>query len=277
MTAPLPLHVETRGRTDAGAAAFVLLHGYGASSFSWRAWTPALERRGRVLLVDLKGFGRAPQPEDGRYAPTDQAELVHRLVVREELGDVTLIGHSLGGGVALLAALRLLDEGAGRLRRLVVVAGAAYAQRMPPFVTLAHHPRLSRLLLRAVGARMVALTVLRTCVYDAASVTHEQVEGYAAPLRRQRTAGVLIDTALQLVPPGLDALTARYGEIDVPALVLWGRHDRVVPLAHARRLAMALPRAQLVVLDRCGHLPAEERPGASLAALEDFLDASGPG
>jgi pimeloyl-ACP methyl ester carboxylesterase len=277
MTIELPLHVEARGRADADAETFVPLHGYGASSFSWRTWVPALERRGRVLLVDLKGFGSAPQPNDGRYAPTDQAELVHRLLVERDARDVTLLGHSLGGGVALLTALRILDEGTDRLRRLVIVAGAAYRQRLPPFVSLAHHRRFSRALLRILGARFVARAVLRTCVYDATSVTHEQVEGYAAPLRRRDAARVLIDTALQIVPGELDALTARYGEIDVPALLLWGRQDPVVPLWTARRLADALPRSRLVLLDRCGHLPAEELPSASLRVLEAFLEETAAG
>ena len=272
MSAALPLHVEARGSLGPAPETFVLVHGYAASSFSWRTWAPALERRGRVLLVDLKGFGAAPRPDDGRYAPTDQAELLHRLLVERDARDVTLLGHSLGGGIALLAALHLHDEGAGRLRRLVIVAGAAYMQTLPPFVLLAHRPRLSRMLLRILGARFVARAVLRSCVYDATGVTREQVEGYAAPLRRRGTARVLIDTALQIVPEDLDALTARYREIDVPALVLQGRQDRVVPLENARRLAEALPRGRLVVLDRCGHLPAEEHPAESLSALEAFLD-----
>lgn len=277
MSTELPLHVEVRGRADhADAETFVLLHGYGASSFSWRAWVPALQRRGRVLLVDLKGFGRAPRPDDGRYGPKDQARLVHALLTERDLRGVTLCGHSFGGGVALLTALRLVDEREGRLRRLVVVAGAAYRQRLPPFVGLSRHPRLFRGLLRLLGPRAVAALVLRTCVYEATSVTHDQVEGYAAPLRRPEAYRGLIDTARQIVPPDLDALTSRYPEIDVPALLLWGSRDPVVPLANARRLAAALPRARLVVLDRCGHLPAEELPADSLRALESFLAATPP-
>ncbi len=175
--------------------------------------------------------------------------------------DVTLLGHSLGGGIALLTALRLLDDGGDRLRRLVIVAGAAYRQPLPPFVSLAHHPRFSRALLRILGATFVARAVLRTCVYDAASVTREQVDGYAAPLRRRGSGRVLIDTALQIVPGEMDALTARYGEIDVPTLLLWGRQDRVVPLANgAADWPSALPRARLVVLERCGHFPPRSCP-----------------
>jgi len=272
MTDDLPLHVDTLGRPPGEGETFVLLHGYGASSFSWRTWTPTLATRGHVVLVDLKGFGRAPRPDDDRYGPSDQAELVHRLVVERDLRDVTLVGHSLGGGVALIAALRLLDGDPARLRSLVIVAGAAYLQRMPPFVALARRPRLSGTLLRLLGPRFVAREVLRSCVYDVTTVTREQVEGYAAPLRTPHAARGLIRTALHIVPTDLEALAARYREIAVPTLLLWGRYDRVVPLAIGRRLVRAMPNADLVVLEACGHVPAEERPRASIRVLEEFLD-----
>lgn len=276
MPGDLPLHVETRGRAPGDGDTFVLLHGYGASSFSWRTWVPSLAARGHVVLVDLKGFGRAPRPDDDRYGPADQAALVHRLVLDRDLRDVTLVGHSLGGGVALITALRLLEEHPLRLRRLVIVAGAAYLQRMPPFVALARRPRLSRALLRLLGARFVAREVLRSCVYDVTTVTREQVEGYAEPLRAPHAARGLLRTALRIVPSDLEALTARYREITVPTLLLWGRWDRVVPLSVGRRLARTLPDGRLVVLEACGHVPAEERPEASLQILEAFLDGRLP-
>ncbi len=269
----LPLNVTTLGLDPRpGVEVFVLLHGYGASSFSWRRWVPHLTGRGHVVLIDLKGFGGAPRPDDGRYAPSDQAELVHRLLEQRRLTAVTLIGHSMGGGIALLTALRLIDESTGRLRRLVVVAGAAYRQRMPPFMLLARFRRQSSAALRALGPKIVAGQVLRSIVYDAGTVTAAQIEGYAAHLRSPEAHRVLIDTALQLLPPDLEAITARYREIDVPTLLIWGSHDRVVPLAVARRLARDIPRTRLRIIRRCGHLPAEEWPESTAAELLAFVD-----
>ena len=143
---------------------------------------------------------------------------------------------------------------------------------MPPFVALASRPGLSGTLLRLLGPRFVVREALRSCVYDVTTVTREQVEGYAAPLRTPHAARGLIRTALHIVPTDPEALATRYREIAVPTLLLWGRYDRVVPLAVGRRLVRAMPNAELVVLDACGHVPAEERPGASIRALEEFLD-----
>jgi pimeloyl-ACP methyl ester carboxylesterase len=227
-----------------------------------------------VLSVDLKGFGRAPKPQDGRYAPADQARLLLELIRERDLSRITLVGHSLGGGVALYVALGLRDAcEARRLDRLVLVAGAAYWQPLPLFVALARHPRLSRLALRALGPERVIALALRAIVFDPGDITTEQIRGYAAPLYDPAALVGLFDSARQIVPPDLDRLTARYAEIDVPTLLLWGRQDPAVPLWVGRRLAGVLPRSTLCVLERCGHMPAEERPEESLAALRAFLDA----
>lgn len=277
MAFDLPLHAEAHGR-DPGpdTDTFVMIHGFGASSFSWRTWMPALTRRGHVVLIDMKGFGAAPKPDDDRYGPMDQAELIHRLILQRDLRNITLVGHSLGGGVAVLCALRLLDEGSGRLKRLVVVAGSVYAQRLPLFVALARRRRLSTGVMRLLGARLVVRHMLRTMVHDKSAITEGQIEGYAEPLHTPEARRALVQAALQILPPDLPAIATRYPEINVPALLLWGSSDHVVPVRVGRRLAEALPDARLVVLDACGHLPAEELPTESLAALEDFLDERPP-
>lgn len=273
--ADLPLHVQECG-TPPGPSVdtFLLVHGYAGSSFTWRHWAPRLAERGHVVLVDLKGFGQAPKPQDAEYGPKDQAALLLRLIEQRDLTRLTLIGHSLGGGVALVAALNLRRSPARRLDRLVLVAAAAYDQRMPPFVRLADHPRLSSVLMGALSTRLIVRSVLRTIVYDASQVDDEQVRGYAAPLRSPGAVRALIESARRLRPRDLDGLVASYPQIDLPTLVLWGRQDPVVPLAVGQRLARELPNARLQVLEGCGHLPAEEQPEASFAALEAFLGGS---
>jgi pimeloyl-ACP methyl ester carboxylesterase len=269
----LPLHVEASGlEPGPGVDTFVLIHGYGACAHSWRHWAPRLAERGHVLALDLKGAGRAPKPDDSRYGPEDQAELVVRLIETRDLQRVTLVGHSLGGGVTLLAALELASRSPRLLHRMVIVAGAAYDQRMPPFVKLADYPRASALAFRAFGAPRVIRAVLGQIVHDPSRIDDDQVRGYATPLATREAVRCLIQTARQIRPASLDAIVARYPTLDVPTLLLWGRGDAVVPLSVGERLAEDLPRARLVVLERCGHLPAEELPEESWTALERFLD-----
>ncbi len=231
-----------------------------------------MAERGHVVSVDLKGFGASPKPDDGAYSPADQAELLVRLILLRDLHRVTLVGHSLGGGICLMASLRLLGSHPDRLWRLVVVSGASYAQPLPPFVWFANHRRLGLGLMRMLGARFVVRWVLKRIVFDPSGISHAQVRGYAESLTHRDTRRALVDTALQILPPDLDSLTARYGDIRIPVLLMWGRQDRVVPLHFGVRLADDLPDAELVILDGCGHLPAEELPEQSLKRLESFLD-----
>ena len=268
----LPVHVEVLGPPPGPhLETFVLIHGYGASGFTWRHWSPRLAELGHVVQVDLKGFGRAPRPDDSRYAPRDQAELVRSLIEERDLSNITLLGHSLGGAVALLVALGLGERVPARLRRLVLVAGAAYAQRLPPFVRMAAWPRLSGFFFDVVSPRRVVEGALRTVVYDSGSVTEDQVRGYVEPLRSPGAVRALISAARQIVPPDLPSVVQQYPRISVPTLLLWGRNDPVVPLSVGRRLARALPRARLHVLERCGHLAQEEHPTESYAIVERFL------
>ena len=129
----------------------------------------------------------------------------------------------------------------------------------------------------ALGPRRVVAMVLRTVVFDKDAVTRTQVEGYADPLRKQRARQSLLWAAAQIVPDDLDEITAHFPSLDVPVLLLWGRHDRVVPLWVGERLEQELPRATLEILEACGHAPPEELPGETLKKVVEFLDRTDSG
>lgn len=263
----LPLHVEEHG---SGEHPLVLLHGFAGSSFTWRYWTPELASSHRVILVDLKGHGSAPAPADGRYSPADQADLVHRLILHEDLTGVTLVGHSMGGAVALLVALRMLDAEDQRLERLALIAGAGLPQPLPTFIRVARG-LFGRVFLRWYPKRRLVRRILRAIVHDPSMVSESQVHGYAEPLARPDHQRAVLETASQLVPEDPDAYTARFSEIEVPTLLLWGESDRAVPPWVGERLAELLPNATFEVLEDCGHLPPEERWAESLESFRRFL------
>lgn len=273
MSAERFLHVRrAEGRGAVGADPFVLVHGLGGSSFSWRFWAPELADRGPVWMIDLKGFGKAPKPDDGRYEVTHLVDLLVGFLQERDLTRVTLVGHSLGGGLSLLATQRLADLGESRLRRLVLVSSVAYSQRTPPLVRLSEHRRWAEWAAKILGPELIVRALLRSMVYDPSSVREDQVQAYAEPLRTPEGRRAAMDVGRHLDPTLLETLSRRFSEIELPALLLWGRHDHVVPLHVGTRLAAALPNAELVILERCGHLPPEERPEAGLAAVRRFLD-----
>ena len=265
----LPIHVETHGSSG---RPILLLHGFAGSSFTWRYWAPRLAQSHMVVLVDLKGHGSAPAPGDGRYSPVDHADLVYRQILRQDLTGLTLVGHSMGGAIALLVALRLIDAGEERLDRLALVAGAGFPQPLPPFIRLARG-LFGRLLMRSYPKRRMIRRILRSIVHDPDSVTESQVLGYADPLRQAACQLAILETAAQLVPDDPEVHTSRYPEIDLPTLLLWGDHDHVVPLWVGERFAKTLPNATLHVLEDCGHLPPEERWEKSLEVFRGFIES----
>lgn len=270
----LPLHVEERG---SGGRPLVLLHGFAASGFTWRNWIPELTARRRVLVLDLKGHGSAPAPRDGAYGPRDHAEVVLRLIRERDLRGATLVGHSMGGGIALLVALALLEDDRDRLHGLVLIEPGALPQEVPPFIRLARLRTVGPALLRVVPPRLLVRRVLRTVVRDRSTITPGQIEGYASPLRSPDVRHGILETARRILPDDVDEIVRRYHRIRVPALLLWGRDDPVIPLALGRRLHGMLPSSRLVVVDRCGHIPQDERPRESLRAVLAFLERAGEG
>jgi pimeloyl-ACP methyl ester carboxylesterase len=278
---PDGLFVETEG--PEGAPPLVLVHGFGASNHSWRKWVPELAVDHRLHLVELAGFGRAPNPADGDYAPHAQGRRVAELV--SSIGGAhppVLVGHSLGGAVILIAALRLLDAAraagtADPLRGIVVVSGAVFPLDFPRYMALARRPLLGDLLLAGPPPRWAIQMGLRGIVGDPATVDAEQVEGYRAPLGDPERRRAILRAARQLRPDADAAgLVPHYGRLSVPLLALWGDRDPVIPPSFAGRLAAAVPRGRAVLLPGVGHLVPEEAPRPSLAALRSFLSETDP-
>jgi pimeloyl-ACP methyl ester carboxylesterase len=251
----------------------VLVHGYGAHGGFWRKWTPELGQHHRVHTVDLMGFGAAPAPWTGDYSPAAQARrLTDFLRCASEDGRPVLVGHSLGAGVALLAAVELTEEVGGRpVAGLVIVSGAVYPQRLPTYMSFARRRIVGDLFLLAPPPRAAIRRGIRGIVHDPRSVTAEQVDAYRSPLRSVRRRWAALRAARQIDVETAGRLAPRLRGLDVPALLLWGEEDRVVTLAAAHRLSRDLRRSKLVTLPGVGHLPPEEAPRRSLRPVLDFL------
>lgn len=265
----VPLGAETHGREGPH---LLLLHGLGTNRHTWHRWVPVLSRSYRVHVVELKGFGDAPKPLDDGYRPQDQAALLRRWILSEDLRDVTLVGHSLGGGVALLTAMGLVEERPVRVRRLALLAGIAYPQRISPYLRLLATPALGPLLLAVLPRRLLIRTALRMAYHPSRPVDESLVEAYARPLRSFAGRRALSRSTAGLLAAQLELQTSEYAKIRMPSLLVWGREDPVVPMWVGKRLASDLPEAELHILEGCGHMPQEEAAEESLDVLLRFLE-----
>jgi pimeloyl-ACP methyl ester carboxylesterase len=265
--APLRLWVEEQGKGEP----VLMIHGLGASTFTWRHLLPDLARAHRIIAVDLKGAGKSDKPRDAAYSILDQAALLKTLVVRQGLSHLSLVGHSLGGGVALALALDLNRTSPGSLQRLALISSVAYRQRFS-LTDLLKKPLVGDAVEFVVPPEMLVFGALYATYHDPTKISFASIRAYARPLHEPAGRYALVKMAERTVPPNLQALVARYRTIRQPTLMIWCAEDAVVPLALGRRLARALPHGHLEVLKGCGHAPQEEAPQQTLSLVQAFLN-----
>jgi pimeloyl-ACP methyl ester carboxylesterase len=242
----------------------VLVHGWNGSTFNFRYTIPELARRARVVAVDLLGFGYSARPRDADYSLTAQAERVRALMDRLGIARASVIGHSMGGGVALRLALAhpervsrlvLADSVSVRRRTRGVRIGAAVAPLLPLLAPLTTHRRRFR------------ERVLSSAVHDPALLTPEMMEGHFRPLRMRGHLRVL----RQLVRDRRREPLVEPSSIRQPVLILWGEHDRWLSPSHGEELAALIPDARLLRVRGAAHLPLEEQPAWCNRELLKFL------
>jgi pimeloyl-ACP methyl ester carboxylesterase len=242
----------------------VLIHGWNGSTFDVRYVIPELAQRYRVVAIDLLGYGYSAQPADGDYSVAGLAEIVRRVMDRLGIKRAAVLGHSMGGAIAMWLALHDPEL----IERLILVDSATVKEmsrgRNWGLVLRPLLPLLAPVLLRKGTVRRS----LRSAVHDPARVTPEALEGHLRPLRMK---GHLRAQAKQLSDRRRDeAFDA--SRIRQPTLILWGEHDRWVPLSTGEELARLIPSARLVAIRSAGHLPLEEQPDLCNRELLDFLD-----
>ena len=264
----MDLHFEERGE----GRPLVLLHGFGANTYTWKHLTPRLADRYQTISLDLKGFGLSPKPPDNRYSAEDQADLVTDFILEKGLTDVTLIGHSLGGAVGLLTALKLQAQGRKPPHSLVLIDTIAHKQPLPFFIQLLRLPMFGRLFMDVFSEETLVEFILDVVYHDKTKITKETIAQYANPLKEESAKKALIKTAKLIIPFDIEKIVSSYRSIHSPALIIWGQYDRIVPLGVGSRLASEIPRAKLIRPLPAGHAPHEEVPLLVIPEILNFLE-----
>lgn len=186
---------------------------------------------------------------------------------------MTLVGNSLGGGIALLVAMRLCEQDPARLSKLVLIDAGAYKEYVPGYLKLMR-TFAGGLIIHLAPSRLAAKFVLKASYYDKNKITEEQVKAYADPIASRKGRHALLQTARQSIPANSDEIIAKLKSITISTMLLWGREDAVIPLKAGELLDQALPDSRLVVLEHCGHIPQEEKPDETIAIISKFMNTS---
>jgi pimeloyl-ACP methyl ester carboxylesterase len=247
----------------------VLLHGLNDSHLTWEQIAPELARDRRVLVLDLPGHGLSDRPDAG-YELEWYSRLVVSWMEALELPEVDIVGHSLGGGIALM----LLSMCRPRIRRLVLAAPGGLGREIAFVLRLAAFPGIVEYLgqpFMALGTRL-ALGRWRL------NLPPSRIADLNAMNSRPGTARAFARTIRDLMSwrGQRHSFFRRAHELDdlPPIVVLWGDRDAIIPIAHGKALLQAVEGASLVELAGCGHHLHHDDPQAFLQAVHGALDVA---
>ena len=275
----LTLHHTYGGRGNP----ILFVHGIGSSGYiEWRFTLPHFERTHRVLAPDLPGYGRSDKPRSARYGIPYFARTLDRYLASRRLRQVTVVGTSMGGRVALELALNYPS----RVSRLVLVNSLGLGRpRIQPYYPVMLMPRVGETLLRGLkhGLRWAPSPVIRTLaarfIGAGGDLEKTMSDEYLDDLREMYGAegygAAYLATMRSLASPqnllgGID-VSHRLARIKIPVLFIWGSDDPLFPLEQATRAHERLPGSRLAVIKGAGHTPQAEMPEEFNRQLAAFL------
>jgi pimeloyl-ACP methyl ester carboxylesterase len=260
-----------------GRPVLLLVHGMAGSSATWRAVMPLLAQRYTVVAPDLPGHGESDKPRQD-YSLGAHANALRDLLVALGIDQATVVGQSLGGGVAMQLAYqhprcceRLILVSSGGLGdevswllRALSIPGVEYVMPVlfPSFVRDAGN---------ALGHRLSSFGLR-------APRLEEQWRGYVS-LTDPETRQAFVRTLRAVIDMGGQSVSARdrlYLSSLMPTLIVWGERDRMIPVAHAHEAHQAMPGSQLVIFEESGHFPHTEEPERFAEAVLSFVDQTEP-
>jgi pimeloyl-ACP methyl ester carboxylesterase len=264
-------NVKTRfwAAGDKGSA-IILLHPGLGSVENWECNIDSLASNHRVYAIDMLGFGYTGLPNPP-YSLIKAAQHINDFIKTQGIESVNVVGHCGGGVVSLYFAFQFPEK----LKKLVLVSSWGLGGDEPLIMRLGTLPIIGELLMRPM--RKSTELIWKMGVYDQSIVSDELVNTFhklmCLPGAHKAYMSVFRSISNFNGPRNdiLQYIRDNLGKITVPTLIVWGKQDRLRPIAHADVAKEGIPNAQLHVFDPCGHLPPIEYPDEFNNLLLEFL------
>lgn len=268
------LHGHKLSYVDSGSGeAILFVHGLLGSHRNWRHLVDRLDNTNRVIVPDLFGHG-ASEKHEGDYSPSAQAATLRDLIDRLGIDRVTIVGHSLGGGISL-AFCYLFPE---RVERLVLVGTGGLGREVSPVLRAATLPVADWVLpvIASPWVRSSAEMVGRGLSLFGWRASHDiraAWEGFTELSDADARRAFLATTRAVMNSRGQTIAAHEYllELAALPVLVVWGTHDMVIPVDHAKRLSELAPACQIEIFDGAGHFPHLDQPDRFADVLRAFM------
>lgn len=238
----------------AGDKHILLIHGLGASHFSWRYLIPSLEMFGyHVWTIDLLGFGKSAKPVGVSYNYKLYVQLVEDFLQNHHITSAHFVGHSMGGGIALAVAL----EQPQLCRSLGLISAVSFPFDLPSSLkVIKFMGRSAKWFMNSYTTRVT----LQQIYYDQTLVTPETITGYWSPMNHAGAKEAFIRLLYSYDLKELTRVSRQIPRLKMPVYVIWGKEDRWIPVSVAKQLCKVLPYCSSTIIDKCGHCPPEEHP-----------------
>lgn len=252
---------------EAGSAAnpkVILLHGLGGDMNNWAMTLPALAAKYHVFVPDQIGFGKSDKPILN-YRIATLVEFLDQFCRKLGIEKASLVGNSLGAWTAAAFAI----EHPGKVEKLALAGGAGLTSKRWG------GPALTNEIFSILNPSTTA-EVKRTfeMIFYNKTFASDAYVAQAFTARLKRGSGQVINSLIESMLRGEDYVDEKLKTIKAPTLVVWGREDRLTPLAMGEAFAKDIPGAQLLVFDQCAHVPQLEKPAEFNAAVLKFLAAA---
>jgi pimeloyl-ACP methyl ester carboxylesterase len=254
---------------DKGTYVILLHPGLGTVEM-WQHNLNALAQHHRVYAIDTIGFGRTDKPEVP-YSMAYSAQHVNEFMEVQGIEVASLVGNCLGGAISLQFAINFPEK----LEKLVLVDSFGLGREMAFIMRMSTVPVIGELLMRP--SRRLPSMLGKKSTYDPAVITDELVEDLyqCISLPGAQKAYMSVFCAVQNFrgprPEILRFIGDNLGNIAAPTLIIWGKQDRILPVAHAYVAREKIPNSELHIFDPCGHIPEFECPEEFNALVLEFL------
>ncbi len=279
-TRRVALHGHELAVTDVGEGpAIVLVHGLMSSRRTWDAQLERLAVDHRVVAPDLFGHGDSAKPV-GDYSLGAHAASLRDLLDELDLSAVTVVGHSLGGGIAMQLSYLFPD----RVQRIVLVSSGGLGRELNPLLRAATLPG-SELVLPVLASGWLhdvgdsALRLWGRTGLPALSPSATEAWQSLATLADGDTRKAFLATSRSVIDVGGQTVSARNrlsGLDSRPVMLVWGARDRMIPSSHIDAAREILPHSRVEILERSGHFPHLDEPDRFATVLGDFVHTSAP-
>ncbi len=265
-------------RTAGSGPVLLLIHGIGDSSETWLPVMERLAARHTVIAPDLLGHGDSAKPR-ADYSVAAYANGMRDLLDVLDIDRATVVGHSLGGGVAAQFAYQYPE----RCDRLVLMATGGVGHEVNPVLRLGSLPcsEVALLPLQLPPVRLLGRVLIRSLQAVGADIARDADEliRLAETLTDGESRAAFSRTLRSVVDWRGQVVTMRdraYLTSHVPILLIWGSRDAVIPVEHAALAAEALPHARVEIFDDAGHCPHHSDPARFTELIVDFVESTDP-